>query len=230
MCAQGPAQGRQLHHLRDGGGGAGGRGFRLEARRTRRSASAPACMIGSGIGGLPAIDEASITLQEKGPRRIVAVLHPVGADQPRLRPGLDPVRLQGPEPCGGHRLLDRRACDRRCGAADPARRCRRDGGRRRRGRDLPARHRRLRRLPRAVDRLQRRRPTARLAPLGQGPRRLRHGRGRRRRGARGIRARQGARREDLCRGDRLRPVGRRLPHHRAVGGRRRRASARCRWR
>ena len=30
-----------------------------------------------------------------------------------------------------------------------------------------------------------------------------------------LRARQGARREDLCRGDRLRPVGRRLSHHRA---------------
>ena len=50
--------------------------------------------------------------------------------------------------------------------------------------DLPARHRRLRRLPRAVDRLQRH-ARARLAPLGQGPRRLRHGRGRRRRRARG---------------------------------------------
>ena len=58
-------------------------------------------------------------------------------------------------------------------------------------------------------------PDEGLAPLRQGPRRLRHGRGRRRRRARGIRARQGARREDLCRGDRLRPVGRRLPHHRA---------------
>ncbi len=41
-------------------------------------------------------------------------------------------------------------------------------------------------------------------------------------GAGGVRARQGARREDLRRGDRLRPVGRRLPHHRAGRGRRRR--------
>ena len=38
------------------------------------------------------------------------------------------------------------------------------------------------------------RPTEGLAPLRQGPRRLRHGRGRRRRRARGARARQGARR------------------------------------
>ena len=63
-------------------------------------------------------------------------------------------------------------------------------------------------------------PAEGLAPLRQGPRRLRHGRGRRRRGARGIRARQGARREDLRRGDRLRPVRRRLSHHRAGRGRR----------
>ena len=48
--------------------------------------------------------------------------------------------------------------------------------------DLPPRHRRLRRLPRAVDQLQRHAREG-LAPLGQGPRRLRHGRGRRRRGA-----------------------------------------------
>ena len=37
-----------------------------------------------------------------------------------------------------------------------------------------------------------------------------------------LRARQGARRQDLRRGDRLRPVGRRLSHHRAGRGRRRR--------
>ena len=37
-----------------------------------------------------------------------------------------------------------------------------------------------------------------------------------------LRARQGARRQDLCRGDRLRHVGRRLSHHRAGRGRRRR--------
>ena len=59
------------------------------------------------------------------------------------------------------------------------------------------------------------RPDGGLAPLRQGPRRLRDGRGRRRRRARGAGARQGARRQDLRRGHRLRHVGRRLPHHRA---------------
>ncbi len=48
------------------------------------------------------------------------------------------------------------------------------------------------------------------------------GEGRRRGRAGGIRARQAAGREDLCRADRLRAVGRRLPHHRARTGRRRR--------
>ena len=92
----------------------------------------------------------------KGPRRISPVLHSRPPDQPRLRPRLDPPRPQGPEPRRGHRLLDRRACDRRRRAADRARRCRRDGGGRHRSADLPARARRLRRLPGAVDRLQRR--------------------------------------------------------------------------
>ena len=87
-------------------------------------------------------------------------------------------------------------------------------------------HGRLRRLPRAFDRLQRP-PDQGLAPLRQGSRRLRHGRGRRRRRARRAGACQGARRQDLCRGDRLWHVGRRLPHHRAVRGRRRRLSAAC---
>ena len=53
-----------------------------------------------------------------------------------------------------------------------------------------------------------------VAAVGQGPRRLRDGRRRRRAGAGGIRACQAARREDLRRGRRLRHVGRRLPHHR----------------
>src|SRR5689334_18952149 len=51
-------------------------------------------------------------------------------------------------------------------------------------------------------------------------RRIRHGRGCRYRHPGRIRARQGARREDLRRGDRLRPVRRRLPHHLALAGRR----------
>ena len=82
----------------------------------------------------------------------VAVLHPGQPDQPRVGAGVDPLRLQGAEPLGGHRLLDRRARDRRRVAADPARRRRCDGGRRRRGGDLRARDRRVQRLQGAVDR------------------------------------------------------------------------------
>ena len=52
-------------------------------------------MIGSGIGGLQTIDETSLILQGARPAAGQPVLHPVGADQPRLRPGLDQVRLQG---------------------------------------------------------------------------------------------------------------------------------------
>ena len=78
-------------------------------------------MIGSGIGGLPGITDGAITLQERGPRRIYAVLHSRQPDQSRLRPRLDPLRLQGTEPRRRHGLLDRRARDRRRGAADHAR-------------------------------------------------------------------------------------------------------------
>ena len=60
-----------------------------------------------------------------------AVLHSRPADQSRQRPCLDRPQAQGPEPRGGHRLLDRRACDRRRRAADRARRRQCDGGGRR---------------------------------------------------------------------------------------------------
>ena len=60
----------------------------------------------------------------------------------------------------------------------------------------------------------------RLARLRRRPRRLRHRRRRRRAGARGTRARQGARRQDLCRDRRLRRDLGRLRHGRAVGRRR----------
>ena len=44
----------------------------------------------------------------------VAVLHSRPHHQSRVRLRLDRARPQGPEPRGGHRLLDRRARDRRC--------------------------------------------------------------------------------------------------------------------
>ncbi len=97
----------------------------------------------------------------------LAVLHPVEPHQPRLGQRLDPLWLQRAEPCRRHRLLDRRACDRRRGAAHPDRGRRRHGLRRRRGGDLPARPCRLRRVAGALDQFQRRRRTV---PRGRGTR------------------------------------------------------------
>ena len=104
----------------------------------------------------------------RGPRQAsVAVLHPVGADQPRLGPSLDQIRLPRPEPRGRHGLRDRRARDRRCRPADHPRRCRRYGGGRCRGCRLRTRHPGVLRLARAVHRLQRH-ARAGLAAVGRG--------------------------------------------------------------
>ena len=62
------------------------------------------------------------------------------------------------------------------------------------------------------------RPRRRVPPLGPGPGRLRHGRRRRGAGVGGAGARARPRREDLWRGRRLRHVRRRAPHHRPGGG------------
>src|SRR5258708_19220834 len=78
----------------------------------------------------------------------LALLHPVEPHQPCLGQRLDPLRLQGAEPCGGDGLLDRGACHRRRRPPHRARRCRCHGRRRHRGGDLPARRRRLPRPPR----------------------------------------------------------------------------------
>ena len=88
--------------------------------------------------------------------------------------------------------------------------------------DLPPRHRRLRRGARAVDRLQRH---AGAAPRAPGTRTATASSWARAPACvvlEELRAREEARRQDLCRGDRLRHVGRRLPHHRAGRGRQRR--------
>ena len=71
-------------------------------------------MIGSGIGGVEGIAETAITLKERGPRRVSPFFIPGRIIN--LASGYVSIEhgLQGPEPRGGHRLLDRRACDRRC--------------------------------------------------------------------------------------------------------------------
>ena len=187
-------------------------------------------MIGSGIGGLDDHRRRPRSmLHEKGPRRVSPFFIPVGADQPGQRPGLDPLRLQGPEPRGRDRLLDRRARDRRRGAADQARRRRRDGGRRRRGGDLPDRHRRLRAC-RALSTGFNDTPEQASRPWDRDRDGFVMGEGAGVVVLEELRARQGARRQDLRRGERLRHVGRRLSHHRAGRGRRRRLPLRCRRR
>ena len=73
-------------------------------------------------------------LHEKGPGPRQPALRPRPPDQPHLRPGLDQIRPDGPQPRGGHRLLDRRSLDRRRGADDQGRRRRHHARRRRRER------------------------------------------------------------------------------------------------
>ena len=176
--AQGTAQGRSVHRLCHGGGHAGARRCRLAARasyedqmRDRRPDRLRHRRHRRHLRGLH-------HPRREGPAPGLAVLHPRPADQSCLRLRLDRARPQGAEPRGRHRLLDRRARHRRCRAPDRPRRRRRDGGGRHGIAAQPPVDRRLRRLPGPVDRLQRR-ADPRLAPLRQGPRRLRHGRGRR---------------------------------------------------
>ena len=118
-------------------------------------------LIGSGIGGIEGIAETALLLHDRGPAPGVAVLHS-RAGSSTLRPATCRSRIRSRAPTrGGHRLFDRRARDRRCRPAGRARRRRRDGGRRHRIAGQSIVGRRLRRLPRVVDRIQRH---ARSAP------------------------------------------------------------------
>ena len=141
--------------------------------------------IGSGIGGLPGIEKESLVLHEKGPGRVSP--HFVHGRLINLISGQVSIKygLMGPN----HAVVT--ACS--TGAhsiGDAARMIKLDdadimlaGGAE--SDDLPDRHRRLRPGAGAVDQVQR--PAGKgQPPLRQGPRRLRHGRGRGRRRARGI--------------------------------------------
>ena len=94
--AEGTAQGRRLHHLRawprptqalqDAG-------WKPEDHEEQ---TATGVMIGSGIGGLGGIDEASHHAAREGPAPDLALLHSRPADQPGLRLCLDPHGFKGP--------------------------------------------------------------------------------------------------------------------------------------
>ncbi len=131
---------------------------------TEEDRCATGVMIGSGIGGLETIYEASILVHEGKARRLSPFFIPSALIN--LASGHVSIKygFKGPNHSRRDRLRHRRARDRRRGAADHAGRRRRDGRRRRRGDGLRARHRRVLRLARAVHRLQRparRRPRAR---------------------------------------------------------------------
>ena len=177
--AEGAAQGRQVHRLCDVRGQAGARRFRLEAedagravrhrRDDRRGHRRRRRHRRHG-------DHAARARAAAG----VAVLHSRPHHQSRLGLCLDRARAEGSELGGGHRLLDRLARDRRRRADDRARRRRRHGGGRHGIAGQPDLARGLCRGARALDRLQRHADQG-VAALRQGSRRLRDGRGRRRR-------------------------------------------------
>ena len=112
-------------------------------------------MIGSGIGGIGGIYDASVTLHDKGPRRISPFFIPgriinLASGQVSIAHG-----LKGPNHAVVTACFHRRPCHRRRGPADPVRRCRRHGGGWCRISGEPPRARWLRRLPRPLHRFQR---------------------------------------------------------------------------
>ena len=81
----------------------------LRARRsTRATRDRVGVIIGSGIGGLPLIEETHQILMEQGPEPGLAVLHPRPDRQHGGGPGLDPLRRPGAQHLAGHRLHHRR--------------------------------------------------------------------------------------------------------------------------
>ena len=112
-------------------------------------------MIGAGIGGLQTIYETSLILKERGPRRVSPFFIPsalinLASGQVSIKYGFKGPNHAVVTACatGAHALGDAARLIQLGG-------CRRHGGRRRRSRDLPHRHRRLQRLQGPVDRLQR---------------------------------------------------------------------------
>ena len=138
---------------------------------TQEEAERIGCLVGSGIGGLPLIEETKAELEKRGPRRITPFFVPASIINMISGHVSIMFGFQGPNLAIVTAVHDRPACDRHGRPHDRTWRCRRDDRRRRRGDRFAARHRRLRRGAGALD--PQRRSGHRLAPMGQGPRRLR---------------------------------------------------------
>ena len=83
-------------------------------------------LIGSGIGGLPMIEQAQDILTDKGPRKVSPFFIPSAIINMAAGWVSMPVRLQGSQHCDGHRMHDRNPQHRRGSEEDRLRRCRRD--------------------------------------------------------------------------------------------------------
>ena len=84
-----------------------------DAARAKSEAERIGCLVGSGIGGLPLIEETHAELDDARPAPDLAVLRAGLDHQHDLGPRVDHVRLPGPEPGDRHRLHDRPALHRR---------------------------------------------------------------------------------------------------------------------
>ena len=166
--------------------------------------------VGSGIGGLPMIEDNIREMIAKGPRRLSPFFVP-GRSSTWSRAYLDPVRPRA-RTCLVTACTTGPHCIGDAGAHDRVRRRRRDDRGRRRGVYRAGRG-RLRALHGALG--AQRRPDDGHATVRQGPRRLRAGRGRGRRHPRGATSTRRSAARHLRRSCRQRHERRREPHHRA---------------
>ena len=168
---------------------------RPACRRGSRASwpSGPASSSAPASAGSRRWSTASRLNAQRGPDRISPFFIPMGIPNVGVGPGRDQLRDDRPELRDRVGLRDRRPRDRRGVGDDPARRRRHDARRRQ---PRPASSSRSSAASRRCGRCRRATTTRRrLAAVRQGPRRVRHGRGRRRARARGAGARRGARRD-----------------------------------